>query len=64
MAYDRYDSRRGQRDPSRFQDDRFRDSGERYREGSAGREERGFFERAGDQLASWFGDEDEDDRGF
>ena len=66
MAYDRYDSRRGSRDPSRFQDDRFRDSGERWREGSerGGREERGFFERAGDQIASWFGDEDDDDRSY
>lgn len=64
MAYDRYDSQRGQRDPSRFQDERWREGGERYREGSGGREERGFFERAGDQIASWFGDEDDDGRGF
>jgi hypothetical protein len=62
MAYDRYDSRR----------DRGRYSGE----GSAGdrdygrrdygdRDERGFIERAGDEIRSWFGDDDDDrDRSF
>ncbi|HEY0164129.1 MAG TPA: DUF2171 domain-containing protein [Sphingomicrobium sp.] len=58
MAYDRYDSRRGPRDQSRFQDDRYRDN----RGDRGDREERGFFERAGEQIASWFGDEDDDDR--
>src|SRR4029453_3628796 len=44
MGYDRYESRRGWRDPrGRFSDD-FRD-----------RDERGFFERAGDEVASWLG---------
>ena len=49
MAYDRYD--RG--------DDR-----QRWREsGSPGRrDERGFFERAGDEISSWFGDDDADRR--
>ena len=51
MAYDRYESRRGWRDPrGRFSDD-FRD-----------RDERGFFERAGDEVASWFGDDEAERR--
>ena len=46
MAYDRYDTRR-----SRYSDfDRDR------------RDERGFFERAGDEIASWFGDDDAERR--
>ena len=62
MAYDRYDSRRGGRDPrSRFASD----MGERSRDRSMDRgydrddrDERGFFERAGDEISSWFGDEE------
>ena len=51
MAYDRYESRRGWREPrGRFSDD-FRD-----------RDERGFFERAGDEVASWFGDDEAERR--
>src|SRR5687767_9873905 len=45
MAYDRHDEQRG------WRDERPRCSGD----------ERGFFERAGEQIASWFGDDD--DRG-
>lgn len=57
MAYDRHDTRHGSRgDHDRWSDDRH---GGRQRSGS--REERGFFERAGDEIASWFGDDD--DRG-
>ena len=53
MAYDRYDTRDAPRDErSRWSDDR---SGNRDR---GGRGERGFFDRAGDEVASWFGDED------
>lgn len=48
MAYDRNDNRRG-----RFYDD----DRERGR-----RDERGFFERAGDEVASWFGDEEAERR--
>lgn len=58
MAYDRYDTRRGARDEGRWSSgrDEQRDwGGERGR-----RDERGFFERAGDQISSWFGDEDRD----
>ena len=60
MAYDRYDTRRGSRDPSRRPDEHYRDRDPRD---YGGREERGFFERAGEQIASWFGDEDDDERG-
>jgi len=53
MAYDRYDTRDAPRDErSRWSDDRNRDN-------DRGRtDERGFFERAGDEIASWFGDDD------
>ena len=57
MAYDRYDTRDAPRDErSRWRDDRFegRDRGNPN--------ERGFFERAGDEVASWFGDEDAERR--
>ena len=56
MAYDRYENRR---------DRDWRGSSD-YERGR--RDERGFFERAGDEIASWFGDDDaerrrrEDDR--
>lgn len=50
MAYDRYDTRR----------DRERGG---YRDNDRGRgEDRGFFERAGDEIASWFGDEESERR--
>jgi hypothetical protein len=48
MAYDRYDTRR---DRGRYSD---------YDRGR--REDRGFFDRAGDEIASWFGDEDAERR--
>lgn len=48
MAYDRYDSR----DPNRgYRDDR-----------RSERDDRGFFERAKDEVTSWFGDEDSGQR--
>ena len=56
MAYDRYDSRGGPRERWRS-DDRF----DRER-GSRDRDDRGFFERAGDEIASWFGDDDAEQR--
>ena len=56
MAYDRYDTRR-ERESSRHSD--FGDRGDRGERGGR-REERGFFERAGDEIASWFGDDDDD----
>src|SRR5437762_4070257 len=56
MAYERYGSR-----------DLPRDERSRWQEGSegrerGGREDRGFFERAGDEVASWFGDEEAERR--
>ena len=57
MAYDRYDTRRDWRgERPRWQDD---DRSERGWHSDRGdRNDRGFFERAGDEIASWFGDED------
>ena len=55
MAYERYDARDNPRDErSRWSDERHERRG--------GREERGFFERAGDEIASWFGDDEPDRR--
>jgi hypothetical protein len=51
MAYDRYDPR----------DERSRWRGDRDPDRGPG-EERGFFERAGDEVASWFGDEEAERR--
>jgi hypothetical protein len=56
MAYDRYDTR----DAPRGERSRWRD--ERFEGRDRGREERGFFERAGDEVASWFGDEEAERR--
>lgn len=54
MAYDRYDTRGGPRHESRWSEEREID-----RDYDRGRhDERGFFERAGDEIASWFGDDD------
>ena len=59
MAYDRFDNR----------DERSRWSGERdfdrdrdFRADRGRRDERGFFERAGDEISSWFGDNDAESR--
>lgn len=49
MAYDRYDERRRYRDP-------------RSRQYGDDREERGFFERARDEVSSWFGDDEAERR--
>jgi len=65
MAYDRYDPRDRSRDEqSRWSDDRFRDRDrDRDFRGSRGNpDDRGFFERAGDEVASWFGDEEAERR--
>ena len=50
MAYDRYETRR----------DRDWRGNSDYERGR--RDERGFFERAGDEIASWFGDDDAERR--
>lgn len=63
MAYDRYDTRQGSRERWRADDryDRDRSFGDRERS-YRDREDRGFFERAGDEIASWFGDDDAERR--
>jgi hypothetical protein len=58
MAYDRYDPRRRPSEHSRYSNEGFRDRDDRDRD----RDERGFFERAGDEIASWFGDDDSERR--
>ena len=51
MTYGRYESRRSMRDP--------RSREEMRDERGQGRDDdRGFFERAGDEISSWFGDDD------
>ncbi len=63
MAYDRYESRGDWREarPRWRDDDRERGS---FGRGSfdRDRDERGWFERAGDEVASWFGDEEAERR--
>jgi len=65
MAYDRYDRdtrwREGRRDFSSERSPRDWDRGDdRDRDYSRGGEDRGFLERMGDEVRSWFGDEDGD----
>lgn len=54
MAYDRYDERGGERSRWR-EDDR---AGRRFGGESGGHGERGFLERAKDEVSSWFGDDE------
>jgi hypothetical protein len=54
MAYDRYDTRDAPRD------ERSRWSGDRNQD--RGRDDRGFWDRASDEVASWFGDDDAERR--
>ncbi len=62
MAYDRYDTRNAPRDErSRWSDDRY-ESRERNCERGDRDDDRGFFERAGDEIASWFGDDETERR--
>ena len=65
MAYDRYDpEERRWRDEDerramgRDRDPRFEDRGPRFEDRGPQRGERGFFDRMGDEVRSWFGDED------
>jgi len=59
MAYDRYD--RDER--SRWSDDRSDHRSDRdFRGDHRGRDERGFWDRASDEVASWFGDDDAERR--
>jgi hypothetical protein len=65
MAYDRFDTRD---ERPRWYNDRYSRSRDQERDwdnrerGHSGREDRGFFERAGDEIASWFGDDDAERR--
>lgn len=49
---------------NRYGDDRWQDrnSGRGYNRERGGNEDRGFFERAGEQVRSWMGGDDDDDR--
>jgi hypothetical protein len=61
MAYDRYDTRPGSReDRGRWSNDRPDERSWGGESGRGEREERGFFERAGSEIASWFGGDDDD----
>src|SRR5687768_10798723 len=66
MGYQRSDNRYGGND---YRDDRWREqnrsrsSGDFDRgRGSRDDDDRGFFERAGEQVRSWFSDDDDDER--
>ena len=61
MAYDRFEGRRGWREP---RGNYPRDPGENrsWDRDDDDRRERGFLDRAGDEVASWFGDEDAERR--
>ena len=60
MAYDRYETRDAPRDErSRWQEGR--DHGRRGND-RGGRDDRGFWDRASDEVASWFGDDDAERR--
>lgn len=65
MAYDRYENRRGWREPRsrlsrEYGETRSFDRG--WDRDDDDRSDRGFFERAGDEVASWFGDEEAERR--
>jgi hypothetical protein len=63
MAYDRYDTRDAPRDErSRWSNNPDRNSNWGRGRDSDNPDDRGFFERAGDEVASWFGDEDAERR--
>jgi hypothetical protein len=62
MAYDRYDTRD---ERSRWRNESSEDRWDRNSErdqGRGGSDDRGFFERAGDEIASWFGDDEAERR--
>ncbi len=57
MAYDRFETRQDRRgERPRWRDD------ERLQRGRDGPDDRGWFDRASDEVASWFGDEDAERR--
>ena len=62
MAYDRYENRGGGRDDDRGQ--RSYRGGEQRGGGGGGDQDRGFFERARDEVQSWFGDDEAERRRY
>ena len=62
MAYDRYDTRRDWREARPRWRDEDRDFRRERGFSDRERDERGWFERAGDEIASWFGDEEAERR--
>ena len=68
MAYGRYDNRSEWREPRQRSDERFEDRSYSrayrgdYDRGFGRDDERGFLDRAGDEIASWFGDDDAERR--
>ena len=66
MAYDRFENRRGWREPRSSQSREYGENRGSYGRGrdrdDDDRNERGFFERAGDEVASWFGDDEAERR--
>ena len=61
MAYDRYDRDERSRWPEDRSERSFRGDN-RLREDYRGRDERGFWDRASDEVASWFGDDEAERR--
>lgn len=59
MAYGRFDRAREGRDPRSARPSWDDDRNQRF---SSERDDRGFFERAGDEISSWFGDDDAERR--
>jgi len=62
MAYDRYDTRRDWREARPRWREEDRDFRRERGFWDRDRDERGWFERAGDEIASWFGDEEAERR--
>jgi hypothetical protein len=66
MGYDPYEHRGDRDERSRWERERSHrghDPRGRDARGQSGRDERGFFERAGEEISSWFGGADDDHRG-
>jgi hypothetical protein len=59
MAYNRHESRRDWREARPRWRDEDREFGRERGFSDRDRDERGWFERAGDEIASWFGDDDD-----
>jgi hypothetical protein len=62
MAYNRYDQREDRWRGSRARSGEDREQSNHPRSDRGESDDRGFFERAGDEVASWFGDEDAERR--